>query len=464
MNETHPAHGLLHHIAAAAADEHHCPALSWGLVVDGTVATGGGLGVDGAGAPTDEHTVFRIASMTKSFTSAAVLALRDEGVWSLDDPIAQHAPELSVVQGPAGSPPITLRHLLSMTAGMATDDAWADRHLDITIPEIDEVYRDGVLFAHRTNDAFQYSNLGFGMIGRCVLRATGRAVRHHVTERFLEPLGMHETTWDEPAHDRWARPHRWQDGAHVLDAPHPLGDGEIAPMGGIWTTVHDLATWVGWLDAANTEPHQPAFVGLSPASRREMQRMHNYAGQRPLDGVRVPTGYGFGLVVRDDPTVGKVVDHSGGLPGYGTNMRWLAGTGMGAIALANTTYAPMAEITMRMLYAWHETGGVTRVSVEPSAEFAARAAQLVALLNDWQHDTARGLFADNVDLDESLERRAVAARALIERHGTLTLLALHPTSWANGEVEVQGWGESFRIGLQLAPLAGGPIQLYRLPD
>ena len=464
MSGPHPAHELLHAIAVEAAEQHHCPTLAWGLVVDGAVATSGAVGVDGAGDGADQHTVFRIASMTKSFTSAAVLALRDEGVWSLDDPIARHAPELAVVQGPPGSPPITLRHLLSMTAGMATDDPWADRHLDMTIAEIDEVYRAGVLFAHRTNDAFQYSNLGFGMIGRCVLRATGRSVREHVTERFLEPLDMTDTTWVEPAHRRWATPHRWQDEAHAPDLPHPLGDGEIAPMGGIWTTVHDLATWIGWFDAANTEPHQPSFVGLSPASRREMQRMHTYAGQRPLDGVRVPTGYGFGLVVRDDPTVGKVVDHSGGLPGYGTNMRWLAGTGVGAIALANTTYAPMAELTMRMLYAWHEAGGIARPAAPPSPALAQRAEELVALLNDWRDDVAAALFADNVALDESFERRAAAARALVEQHGPLRLVAVHPTSWANGEMELQGAGDPFRVVVQMTPLAGGPIQLYRLPD
>ncbi|MEN9643697.1 MAG: Penicillin-binding protein [Actinomycetota bacterium] len=463
MSGAHPAHERLDGIATAAADEHHCPTLAWGLVVDGQVVTSGAVGVDGDGRPADQHTVFRIASMTKSFTSAAVLALRDEGVWSLDDPIARHAPELAVVQGPAGSPPITLRHLLSMTAGMATDDPWADRHLDFTIDEIDEVYRAGVLFAHRTNDAFQYSNLGFGMIGRCVLRATGRSVRDHVNEWFLQPLGMADTTWVEPDHRRWATPHRWQNDANVPDLPHPLGDGEIAPMGGIWTTVHDLATWIGWLDAANTTPHQPDFVGLSPASRREMQRMQTYAGQRPLDGVRVPTGYGFGLVVRDDPTVGKVVDHSGGLPGYGTNMRWLAGTGIGAIALANTTYAPMAEVTMRMLYAVHEAGLVSRPAAVPSPELSRRAAELVALLNDWDHHTAASLFADNVPLDESFERRAAAARALVERHGPLRVVAVHPTSWANGEVEVQGTGDPFRVMVQMAPLAGGPIQLYTLP-
>ncbi|MFM2078165.1 MAG: hypothetical protein RJA49_2055, partial [Actinomycetota bacterium] len=230
----------LHTVVAEAAANCHAPALSWGLMVDGHLAGSGGVGALGDGAAPDEHTVFRIASMTKSFTAAAVLALRDEGVWALDDPVSRHAPELAAVRGPDDSPAITLRHLLSMTAGMATDDAWADRHLDMTMDEIDAVYAAGPLFAHRTNDAFQYSNLGFGMIGRCVRRATGRTVQEHITERFHRPLGMERTTWVEPVGARWARPFRWEDDAAVDDLPPPLGDGEISPMGGIWTTVADL--------------------------------------------------------------------------------------------------------------------------------------------------------------------------------------------------------------------------------
>jgi hypothetical protein len=86
------------------------------------------------------------------------------------------------------------------------------------------------------------------------------------------------------------------------------------------------------------------------------------------------------------------------------------------------------------------------------------------LLNDWRHDTAAALFADNVALDESFERRAAAAAALVAARGPLRVVAVHAHSWANGEVEVEGRGETLRIGLQLAPLEGGPIQLYRLPD
>ncbi|MEY4176147.1 MAG: hypothetical protein RI900_3312, partial [Actinomycetota bacterium] len=131
---------LLDRLAREAATAHHCPSIAWGLVRDGALAASGGVGELHDGAAPDEHTVYRIASMTKSFTTAAVLALRDEGLLSLEVPVADYAPELSGVRGPDGSAPITLRRLLSMTAGMATDDAWADRHLDMTPEEIDHVY------------------------------------------------------------------------------------------------------------------------------------------------------------------------------------------------------------------------------------------------------------------------------------------------------------------------------------
>ena len=114
----------LQRIAEEVAAESFCPSISWGVVADGVLAHHGSVGkLDDGTAPTAD-TVYRIASMTKSFTAAAVLAMRDEGVWSLDDPVARHAPELGTVVGPAGSPPITLRQLLSMTSGLATDDAW----------------------------------------------------------------------------------------------------------------------------------------------------------------------------------------------------------------------------------------------------------------------------------------------------------------------------------------------------
>ncbi|MFZ4718848.1 MAG: serine hydrolase domain-containing protein [Ilumatobacteraceae bacterium] len=456
--------GRLEELVAAAADRHHCPTIAWGVVRNGSLAERGGVGELHDGTTPDERTVYRIASMTKSFTAAAVLALRDEGVLQLDLPVREYAPELGAIRGPDDSPPITLRHLLSMSAGIPTDDPWADRHLDFTMDEIDEVYAGGSLFAFRTGDAYEYSNLGFGMIGRCVRRSTGRTVQEHVTERFLRPLGMSDTTWVEPPHDRWARPFRWQDAEHVLDEPHPIGDGEISPMGGLWTTVADLVTWVGWLDAANAEPAPADGTGLSTASRREMQRMHTYIGTVDLAGRSSPTGYGFGLRVRDDAALGMVIAHSGGVPGYGSNMRWVAGTGVGAIALANTTYAPMGELTMELLDALHADGAMQRPVHPVAPELRDACVALAALLSDWDDVTAAQLFADNVALDESFLRRAAAARQLTERQGPLRLVAVHPESATSGDAELAGDGASFRVRVELGPMVPAKVQAYHLPD
>lgn len=452
----------LQELSDATARDEHVASIAWGVVAGGRLVEYGSTGMLHDDGPADERAVYRIASMTKSFTAAVVLALRDEGAWSLDDAVAQHAPELATVVGPAGSPPITLRHLLSMTSGLATDDAWADRHLDLTADEIDLLYAAGPTFAHRPNTAYEYSNLGYGMLGRTVQRATGTSVQQHITERLLEPLGMHDTGWVRPDHDHWARPHRLQDGELVRDWPTPIGDGEIAPMGGLWTTVADLAHWVVWLDSANSIPHQPDAIGLSAASRREMQRMHTYIGVTPLAGRSSPAGYGLGLNVRDDPTLGTVVAHAGGLPGYGSNMRWLAGRGVGAIALGNSTYAPMSVLTMQMLDTLHAHGAVPAAEPIEAPHWETAAGRLVALLNAWNDHDAAALFADNVALDESFGRRRAEAQRLIQAHGQLCVAGLRPTAATKGAIDVQGSGSPFMITMEQSPLPGGPVQLYEI--
>ena len=452
----------LQQLSDATARDEHVASIAWGVVAGGQLVENGATGMLHDDGPADERAVYRIASMTKSFTAAVVLALRDEGVWSLDDAVALHAPELATVVGPAGSPPITLRHLLSMTSGLATDDAWADRHLDLTADEIDRIYAAGPTFAHRPNTAYEYSNLGYGMLGRAVRRATGRSVQEHITERLLEPLGMHATTWVRPDHDHWARPHRMQDGEIVRDWPTPIGDGEIAPMGGLWTTVADLAHWVVWLDSANSTPHQPAAIGLSAASRREMQRMHTYIGVTAMAGRSSPAGYGLGLNVRDDPTLGTVVAHAGGLPGYGSNMRWLAGRGVGAIALGNSTYAPMGVLTMQMLDTLHAHGTVPAAPRIEASGWESAARRLVALLNSWSDPDASSLFADNVALDESFDRRRDEVQRVIQEHGQLRIAGLRPTAATMGTIDVEGSGTPFTITMEQSPLAGGPVQFYEI--
>ncbi len=111
------------------------PGLAWGLVREGAPVASGGVGtlrVGEVAMPTAES-VFRIASMTKSFTGAALMALVAERRIRLDEPVATYVPALADWRGPTtDGPPLTVRHLVSMESGLPTDDPWADRHLDLS--------------------------------------------------------------------------------------------------------------------------------------------------------------------------------------------------------------------------------------------------------------------------------------------------------------------------------------------
>ncbi len=445
----------LRQVVADAAADQHCPTVAWGIVLDGSPAITGHVG------DVTDRTVYRIASMTKSFSAAATLSLRDDGLLRLDDAIADHAPELAALeQGDAG--PITIRDLLTMTSGLPTDDPWADRHLDLTDDEFDRIITDGPLFASATGDAWEYSNFGFAVLGRVIHRATGQRLQQIVTERLLEPLGMTRTSWVRPGHDEWARPMRWLDDGHVEELP-PLADGLIAPMGGIWTTVADLATWLSWLDDAFPTRTGDDDGPLRRSSRRAMQSPQRFVGIRATRGVSAPGSYGFGLQIVDEPELGTVVAHSGGLPGYGSNMRWLPGRRTGAIALANVTYAPMAELTARLLDELHAQGLVPAELVPVSAPVDAIALRLIALLNDWDDEVAGALCTHSLLQDEPCDRQRVAAGQVVADVGRLTVSSIEAHTAARATVRCTGTTQiAVTVSFMLAPPSPPRIQSYTI--
>lgn len=412
-------------LAVQACEASGSEALAWGVVLDGRLAMAGGVG---AGA----QTVFRIASMTKSFTAATVLARRDAGELRLDDPV----PVLSGIRATTDSPPITYRHLLSMSSGLPEDDPWADRHMDMAAADIAELVGHGLVFAFPTGTAFEYSNLGYVLVGDHSAETT---------TRLLEPLGLTRTTWTQPEHDDWARP----------PAGTPIvAHGAFAGMGGLWSCVADVATWVAWLDDAYPARDAPDDGPLSRASRREMQQVHRAHG--------AGGGYGFGLTQIKDERFGSIVSHSGGLPGYGSNMRWLPGRRVGVVTLANATYAPMGALAQEMLGVLDDHGLVPATAVPIAAALQRAAESLLALLNSWDEKAADALFSDNVAQDEPYATRAAAAAALVAAHGTMRLERLEATSNTRGTAVIGGADGTIRVTLSLTPLATGCIERYTI--
>lgn len=413
------------------------PGLAYGVVAGGGLVHVGARGEHTLGGPRpDTDTVFRIASMTKSFTAALLLLLRDEGKLALDDPVAAHVPELDAVPVPsADAPALTVRHLLTMSGGLPTDDPWGDRQQSLPLEDFRALLRGGLTFAWTPGTAFEYSNLGYAILGLVAAAAGGAAYHELVATRLLTPLGMAATVFEagQVPPDRLAVGHRRRD-AEWLPVPFdPMG--AFAPMGGLFSSVRDLAVWVaGFIDAFPPRDEPDAGHPLRRASRREMQQQHRAIPPTPgwasLDSAPHPRagGYGLGLVVEGEAARGDVAYHSGGYPGFGSHMRWHAGSGLGVVVLANGTYASASVLATDMLDALLGAGrdrpAGPQGPVPPggrmwSATMAARTDVERLLVEGWDDAIAARLFAANVDADEPLPRRRAEAERAQARLGPL---------------------------------------------
>ena len=422
-----------------AVAEHRTAGVTWAIIgghahrqavlahgAAGQRELAGGEPAPGSG-PMDRSTVSRIASMTKSFTAATILALRDEGRLHLDDPISQHVPEAAgAFDLAADDREPTLRQLLSMDAGLGTDNPWGDRQEAMTREEFAAVLRGGLGHVHRPGTGFEYSNTGFALLGRVIDEVTGGEYAREIRTRFLEPLGLDATGWSEAEIDtgRLATGHRLADRSDATRfEPVPLDStGVYGAMAGLFSTVDDVATWARVLAAADAPDAAERDAGpLATASRREMQQLHRHQPMAPLpapdgsagavspgfDRVR---GYGFGLVIEQFPDLGQIVSHSGGYPGYGSFMVWHRDSGVGVVALANSKYAPAVPLSMQALrLLQREVPGLLarrpRRASPRVLEAASAALQWLREGDDEAGRIADAWFADNMDLDISREER-----------------------------------------------------------
>src|SRR5438552_649422 len=189
------------HVDALAAGYHQRggqPGLAYGIVAGGELVHAAGLGERHLGGPPpDAGTVFRIASMTKSFTASVILTLRDDGLLKLDDLAEDYVPELR--GWPLVTPDsarISIRHLLTMTAGFPTDDPWGDRQQGLPLEDFGHFLAKGVSFNCAPGTRFEYSNLGYAILGRVITAVTGMAYPDYVRHRLLKPLGMTRTGYE----------------------------------------------------------------------------------------------------------------------------------------------------------------------------------------------------------------------------------------------------------------------------
>ena len=460
------------------AEKYHYPGLVFGIVVDGKLVYSGGMGYTNVQEKIAANTksLFRIASMTKSLTAMAILKLRDEGKLRLDDPAETYIPELKTHKYlTADAPRITVRNLLTHSAGFPEDNPWGDRQLADSDADLLALIKGGITNANVPSFAYEYSNLGFAMLGHIISVVSGKPYQQYITDTILKPLGMKDTQWEYtrvPA-EKLALGYRWLDNTWVEEPL--LHDGSYGAMGGLITSIEDFSKYVALHEAAWPPRNEtdggrndgPRSDGppIKRSSIREMEQPWTFSGlfaqARNAAGQVCPiaSGYGYGLGWSQNCTGMISVGHSGGLPGFGSQWRILPDYGIGVIAYANLTYAGLGSVNTAVLDTLVAIGKLQPRQLPVSPILARRKAELLKLLPDWTNAEQSGIFAENFFPDKSLAFRRKAVQDLFTKAGNIQKIGeLIPENQLRGHFVMEGEKANIDVFFTLTPETPALIQ------
>ncbi|MBA4053919.1 MAG: serine hydrolase [Marivirga sp.] len=448
--------------------KNHFPGLAFGIVADNKLIHSGGFGSINlkTKVPATPKSIFRIASMTKSFTAMAVLKLRDDGRLNLNDPVSKYIPEMGKITYLTGdSPDITIQNLLTMSAGFPEDNPWGDRQLADSEEELLTLIRDDISFANTPSKEFEYSNLGYGMLGIIINKVSGKPYQQYITENILKPLGMNNTYWEYekvPA-GLLALGYRWEDGQWKEE--QLLHDGIFGAMGGLITSIEDFSNYVN-LHLSAWPPRNGEETG--PVKRSSLREMHKPWQFRQLtsdskspDGTLCPAaaGYGYGLGWRKDCMGTERVSHSGGLPGFGSEYRFYPEYGIGIISFANLTYASAGAVNTRALDTLLMISGIKPRELPISDHLKQKKDQVMQLIKSWDEKLGNEILAENFYLDLSREAWIKKSEQILKELGTVTSVSpLIPENQLRGTFTLYGEKSNVKIFFTLTPEHSPKIQ------
>jgi len=334
--------------AASFVRQNRLPGAAVGVVEGGELVFSAGLGFADLATQChpDTATLYRIASVTKTFTGTAIMQLRAAGQLQLDDPAVWFLPELKGAAARFGPiEAITIRRLLSHESGLRSEPPGTDWSIPRfegdparTLAHVDEIAT-----VIPPNRQLKYSNLGYQLLGEIIARLGGTSYTDYVSEKILQPLGMVSTGFEPLPRHLAARAATGYLGRRFSD------ELEVAPVmppifaeGGLWSCVEDLSRWI----CLQLDAHRNA-VGDSPGTEgpvlraEDLREMHR---PRYLADDEWTSAWGISWrAVRRNEVIW--IQHSGSLPGYRTNVCFEPRSGIGAIALINGV-GDSAELAM----------------------------------------------------------------------------------------------------------------------
>jgi CubicO group peptidase (beta-lactamase class C family) len=262
--------------------------------------------------PMEANTICSVCSISKLFTSVAIMNLYEDGLLRLDDEVQDLLPGYDLAQQYELSGPITVRNLLTHSSGLPRENYyshWTDPTLEFPTKEqiLSALSDQETLYPSSTY--FQYSNLAMALLGFIVEEVSGQSYDSYVESLILDPLSLSDTRPDMPE-ELWGSQlavgysYETMEGEqHKVKMFEPNG---VTPAAGFSSTVEDLASFAAWqfrlYDADEEEILLPSTI----------KNMHNIHWMDSDFG----TSWGLGFAVYEGPGGKKWVGHGGHCPGY----------------------------------------------------------------------------------------------------------------------------------------------------
>ncbi len=266
--------------------------------------------------PATSSTVYRIGSITKQFTSAAIMQLVEQGRMSLGDPLTKYLPEYPQWRS------ITVRQLLNHTSGIhsyTANPAWATSWgSDLTPAQlVAYVEKDTLDFAPGTQ--FRYNNTGYVLLGMILDKVTGTPYPTLMRERFFARLGMRSAAYcpSTPTHTDDAK--GYDRGAAEITSSKYMSMTHPYSAGALCMSVVDFLRWQTALTSGRV---------VTPASYTIMSTSDTVTSGKP-------TTFGFGLATGMLGTH-RIIQHGGGVNGFNTAQMWFPDDSLRVVVFSNT--------------------------------------------------------------------------------------------------------------------------------
>ena len=373
------------------------PGIGLAIVRDGKVVVARGFGVRKLGnpAPVDAGTLFGIASNTKAFTASAIGMLVEEGKLEWDAPVIRYLPWFRL-SDPYVTREMTVRDLLVHRSGLglgAGDLLWWPAS---TYNRKEIARRLGAIpLAASFRSKYAYDNVLYIVAGELIEAVSGMSWEDFVTRRILEPVGMKTTTVRHSTAGEGAdaaTPHAPVEG--VVRPVAAFTSDNTNPAGGINSSAAEMAQWlIVQLDSGRVPGGGRLF---SPATTRQLWSLVTPMGignppPELADLRRNFNGYALGFGVHDYRGY-KIVQHTGGLPGYVSEVTMVPALRLGIVVLTNQESGDAFEaLTLHILD--YYLGGGSRDWVGAFRRLAARRDSMVAAADTHTasgRDSARG--------------------------------------------------------------------------